>query len=104
MIAHYFAGANCFCSSGARSASLGALAALQGAHIGDDRPAVIDGDVRPVSSHGVLAIRDRIKDLAVRHDADAIVLEVRHGRPAANGLNDPVADARCVRDIRRSEC
>ena len=51
------------------------LGELQGAHVGDDGPALLGGELVAVTHHGVLAVGDDVEDLAVRVGADEGRLE-----------------------------
>ena len=58
------------------------LTALQSAQVADDRPAVLHNDARSVGHHGVLPVRDGVENFAVRHVADAVVLQSYDGGEA----------------------
>jgi hypothetical protein len=79
------------------------LASLQRAQVSNNRPAIRDDDIRPVSHHRVFSVCNGIENLAVRHFAEAVVLKRNDsGKPVL--LDDPVARscravAHCARDV-----
>src|SRR2546421_9825458 len=66
---------------------------LQSANVGDDRPAVFDRDVRPVSAHQVAAIGDDVKKLAIRQTDNARIMEIADDGHRADFAGNAVAIA-----------
>src|SRR4051812_44315670 len=52
----------------------GVVRALQGAHVGDHRPAILGAELVGVREHRVLAVGDRVENFALGHAAQAIVV------------------------------
>ena len=71
----------------------GVLAPLQRAQVTDDRPTIVHRDARSIGHHGVFAVRDGVENFAVRHVAEAIVLQRDDGRQAVL-FHDPVTGRR----------
>src|SRR4029453_7277493 len=78
------------------------LTALQGAQVSNDRPAIRDNDIRPVSHHCVFSVGDRVENLAVGHLADSVILERYHSRETVL-FDDSVALSRRAMTHRTSD-
>src|SRR4029453_2536122 len=78
------------------------LTALQGAQVSNDRPAIGENYIRPVSHHCVFSVGDRVENLAVGHLADSVVLESYHGRETVL-FGDSVALSRRAMTHRTSD-
>src|SRR6478609_1181517 len=52
----------------------GMVGALQGAHVGNHRPAILGAELVGVREHRVLAVGDRVEDFALGHAAEAVVV------------------------------
>jgi hypothetical protein len=65
------------------------LAALEGADVEEDGPAVVDRDLGRIAHHRVEAVRDRVEELAVGHlDGDRVGRHQVAGLPGAAAQRD----------------
>src|SRR5438034_3151340 len=69
------------------------LPALESTQISNDRPPIRHDDSWPICHHGVFAVGDRVKNFAVRHFTDSVILKRNDGRKTVL-FGDPVARSR----------
>src|SRR5688572_14742049 len=73
----------------------GVVGALKRAHISDHRPAIFGAKLVSIREHRVLAVGDRVKDLALGHAAHAVIMVGR-------GCDHPVGLCNAVTVTQRT--
>src|SRR6202011_822743 len=74
------------------------LALLKSPDIGDGRPAILNSDLIAVGHHGVVPVRNGVKDLAVSHLTILVLMVVRDAQQRVFGSNPIPLAGRAVAD------